>query len=284
MLVRPRPARREPALRRPAPASPSTWPSATRTTAATSRRRYGAASGVAKCRTTTAVGLRPSCARPSGRPARRSTPRAGAPGCCTRCSRARWSPTAGGPTEVRDALDLCLSCKGCRTRLPGGRRHGHVQGGVPAPPLRGPPPPGRALRMGWLPRWLRLAARTRTAPLVNALARVGPLAALAKRLGGIAPGAAASRALARGDVHAAGGAQAGAGGAPERPGRQRRRPSSCGRTPSPNTSRRRSGQAAVRVLEAARAVPTGRACRRRRAVCCGLTYVSTGQLDRGPRR
>ncbi|RSN66876.1 FAD-binding oxidoreductase, partial [Streptomyces sp. WAC 05379] len=41
--------------------------------------------------------------------------------------------------------------------------------------------------MGRLPQWLRLVARTRTAPLVNALAAVPPFAWAAKRLGGIAP-------------------------------------------------------------------------------------------------
>lgn len=44
--------------------------------------------GVAKCRTTESTS-RASCAPPSGRPVRRSTPRAGGRGCCTRCSRAR---------------------------------------------------------------------------------------------------------------------------------------------------------------------------------------------------
>lgn len=50
--------------------------------------------GVAKCRTTTAADSGVMC--PSFRATgRRSTPRGGGPGCCTRCSRARWSPTAG---------------------------------------------------------------------------------------------------------------------------------------------------------------------------------------------
>ena len=38
---------------------------------------------------------------------------------------------------VRDALDLCLACKGCKSDCPGQRRHGDVQAGVPRPPLRG---------------------------------------------------------------------------------------------------------------------------------------------------
>ncbi|GHH06817.1 hypothetical protein GCM10018780_39930 [Streptomyces lanatus] len=74
---------------RSCPGSPWTSPSATRPTAGTSRPPYGAVSG-----SPSAVRHRrpapPSCARRSGRPARRSTPRAGVPGCCTRCSPGNW--------------------------------------------------------------------------------------------------------------------------------------------------------------------------------------------------
>ena len=41
--------------------------------------------------------------------------------------------------------------QGLPQRLPGRRRHGHLQGGVPAPPLRGPAAPRRALRDGPAP-------------------------------------------------------------------------------------------------------------------------------------
>ncbi len=41
-------------------------------------------------------------------------------------------------TEVRDALDLCLSCKGCLLGLPRERRHGDLQGRVHPSPLRRP--------------------------------------------------------------------------------------------------------------------------------------------------
>ena len=34
--------------------------------------------------------------------------------------------------RVRDALDLCLVCKGCKSDCPVGRRHGHLQGRVPS--------------------------------------------------------------------------------------------------------------------------------------------------------
>ncbi len=61
--------------------------------------------------------------RPTGRPARRSTPRAGGPGCCREMLDGHAdSAIADGwrSTEVRDALDLCLACKGCKSDCPVG--------------------------------------------------------------------------------------------------------------------------------------------------------------------
>ncbi|MDQ1027231.1 FAD/FMN-containing dehydrogenase/Fe-S oxidoreductase [Streptomyces umbrinus] len=93
-----------------------------------------------------------------------------------------WASTA-----VRDALDLCLSCKGCRSDCPVGVDmatykaeflHHHYEG-------RRRPPAHYA--MGWLPVWLGTVSRLRLAGPVNFLASVRPLAAVAKRLGGIAP-------------------------------------------------------------------------------------------------
>ena len=85
--------------------------------------------------------------------------------------------------EVRDALDLCLSCKGCRSDCPvevdmatykAEFLHHHWSGR-----LR----PAAHYTMGRLPVWLAAVARTRTARVLNSLASVRALAALAKRLG-----------------------------------------------------------------------------------------------------
>ena len=58
----------------------------------------------------------------------------------------------GGPGRPRPVPGL----QGLQDRLPGQRRHGHVQGGVPRPPLPAPAAPARRLRHG-------LAARGRRA-------------------------------------------------------------------------------------------------------------------------
>ncbi|MBZ6111077.1 MULTISPECIES: FAD-binding and (Fe-S)-binding domain-containing protein [Streptomyces] len=247
--------------------------------------------GVAKCRTTPAAGSSVMC------PSFRAT---GEEEHSTR-GRARLlhEMLAGElvtdgwrSTEVRDALDLCLSCKGCRSDCPVEVDMATYKAEFLHHHYEGRRRPAAHYAMGWLPVWLRWAARTRAAPVVNALASVRPLAAVAKRLGGIAGEREVPRL---------------AGETFSRWWRGRRRgtagggdvvvlwPDTFTEHLSPSV-----GRAAVRVLEAAglRVVlpPTlrGRApvgdgasrsalallTARRGRVCCGLTYVSTGQLDR----
>ncbi|MFD4376573.1 FAD-binding and (Fe-S)-binding domain-containing protein [Streptomyces sp. NPDC058486] len=161
--------------------------------------------------------------------------------------------------EVREALDLCLSCKGCRSDCPVGVDMAAYKAEFLSRHYAGPRGLLRRPRshwtMGGLPRWLDLFGRG-----TNALTRL-PFAA---RLAGVTPTRPLPRVAAR--TFTSWFAERAPSG----------RPSALTLWPDTFTDHLapQVGTAAVRVLEAAGlgvGVPEGR-------VCCGLTYVSTGRL------
>ncbi|MFF5440838.1 FAD-binding and (Fe-S)-binding domain-containing protein [Streptomyces achromogenes] len=301
--------------------------------------------GVAKCRTTTVSGPAVMC------PSFRAT---GEEEHSTR-GRARLlhEMLAGDlvtdgwqSPEVLGALDLCLSCKGCRSDCPAGVDMATYKAEFLYHHYADRRRPAAHHSMGRLPEWLRWASRAHLAPLLNTLAAIRPLAGLGKHLAGIAPERDIPRLAPRTfsawwrkrKPTTPGAEGSAAGGTADRPAStpdddptptpaSMSTPPAPAPTPastptSPPTSPSTStpgdlvvlwpdtftehlapsvGQAAVRVLEAAGlrvalpptllprkgAIGDGRTrsaaallTARRARVCCGLTYVSTGQLDR----
>ena len=168
--------------------------------------------------------------------------------------------------EVAESLDLCLSCKACSADCPAGVDMATYKAEVLYQRYRRRLRPRAHYALGWLPRWARLASR---APrLANATLRSRAVAAAAKRLGGVdqrrpLPQFAAQTFRQWFTNHA---------GAQGKPVLLWVDTFTDHFTPS-------VGKAAVRVLEAA-----GYEVRvTDKPVCCGLTWISTGQLD-GARR
>jgi Fe-S oxidoreductase/FAD/FMN-containing dehydrogenase len=170
-------------------------------------------------------------------------------------------------TEVRDALDLCLACKGCKSDCPVGVDMATYKAEFLSHHYAGRLRPAAHYALGWLPLWARLS---RLAPrAVNAVLHAPGLAALGKRLAGIAPERDAPPFAGQSFVEwwrSRGSAQP----EPGDPDAVLLWPDTFDNAFHPHVAR-----AAVEVLEDAGyriAVPTG-------TVCCGLTWISTGQLD-----
>lgn len=83
--------------------------------------------------------------------------------------------------EVREALDLCLSCKACSTDCPTGVDIAEAKSQLIDEHYRGRLRPFTHYSIGWLPRWLPLL--TRVAPVANKVTKFGPLRYLGERLG-----------------------------------------------------------------------------------------------------
>jgi FAD/FMN-containing dehydrogenase/Fe-S oxidoreductase len=175
-----------------------------------------------------------------------------------------WSSAA-----VASSLDLCLSCKGCASDCPTGIDMATYKAEALYQRYRGKRRPASHYALGWLPRWASLA--TVRPALANLGLRAGPVTTLGKRLGGIDPRrplpAFAKESFRKWFARQTTAAPAGGKSA------------MLWVDTFTNAFAPEVGQAAVRVLEAAgytvQITP--------KQVCCGLTWISTGQLD-GARR
>ena len=168
--------------------------------------------------------------------------------------------------EVKEALDLCLACKGCKKDCPASVDMATYKAEFLAQHYRGRLRPRADYATGWLPVAARAVERMRLGPAVNRAASITPLRRLGSRLAGLEdrdPPQFAASSLQRWwrertDRPAGGGR-----------GRVLLWPDTFTNYFHPHV-----GRAAVTVLEDAGwevDLPT-------EPLCCGLTWISTGQL------
>ncbi|HEY0495703.1 MAG TPA: FAD-binding and (Fe-S)-binding domain-containing protein [Kutzneria sp.] len=160
---------------------------------------------------------------------------------------------------VHDALDLCLACKGCQSDCPVNVDMATYKAEFLSHHFEGRLRPLSHYSMGWLPLWARLAAFAPS--LVNSVSNLRPV----KALGGIARQREVPFFARRRLVKRLAGRTSPAG----QRGKVLLWPDTF-----TNNFHPAIGEAAVQVLEAAGfevVTPD-------RTVCCGLTWISTGQL------
>ncbi|WP_019634793.1 FAD-binding and (Fe-S)-binding domain-containing protein [Actinomadura atramentaria] len=176
--------------------------------------------------------------------------------------------------DVADALDLCLACKGCKQDCPVGVDMATYKAEFLSHHYAGRVRPAAHYAMGWLPLWAGLAAAAPRA--ANTLAHAPGLARLVKAAGGVDR---------RRDLpHFARRRFADWFRDREPAGTGWRGPVVLWPDTFTDNFHPESGKAAVEVLEKAgfrvesppQPSPLGTATS---GLCCGLTWISTGQLD-----
>jgi Fe-S oxidoreductase len=173
---------------------------------------------------------------------------------------------------VRDALDLCLACKGCKKDCPADVDMATYKAEFLAHHWQGRQwrRPRSDLALGWLPLTARAVSRLRLAPLVNTLTHTPVLHRLAMLAGGLEN---REVPLFAGETLQQWFARRGPRGDGHR-GTVLLWPDTFTNHFHPHV-----GQAAVEVLEGA----GWRVTMPEEAICCGLTWISTGQLATGKR-
>ncbi|MFD7160479.1 FAD-binding and (Fe-S)-binding domain-containing protein [Kribbella sp. NPDC059898] len=173
-------------------------------------------------------------------------------------------PDGWRSTEVRDALDLCLACKGCKVDCPVNVDVATYKAEFLSHHYAHRLRPMSHYSMGWLPLWAQLASRSPRA--ANAVAQQPFLARGIKRLGGVAQ---------QRDIPPFAQQPFTEWWRSRRPqGDAPRGPVMIWPDTFSNFFHPAIGRAAVEVLEAAGfevLVPE-------KPLCCGLTWISTGQL------
>ncbi|VEG52686.1 FAD linked oxidase domain-containing protein [Mycolicibacterium aurum] len=167
--------------------------------------------------------------------------------------------------DVREALDLCLSCKACSSDCPTGVDMATYKAEFFDHHYRGRIRPMAHYSLGWLPRWL--AVTSRVAPLVNGVLAT-PLRPVGLRLGGLTTERTLPRFASK---------------------RQLGRELTSNQTGQRDVVlvvdsftkgfRPEVAGAALRVVE-----DSGHRADVRTDICCGLTWISTGQLRQARKR
>jgi Fe-S oxidoreductase len=186
---------------------------------------------------------------------------------------ANGSVVGGGfaSLEVHESLDLCLSCKACASDCPAGVDMATYKAEVLHQTYKRKVRPASHYSLGWLPRWARAASLVPT--LANLATRHAP--GFAKRLGGVderrsIPAFATETFRQWFATHES----------PADPIGETRDPVMLWVDTFTDYFTPDVGKAAVAVLEdAGYAVQIPK-----KGVCCGLTWISTGQLDAAKRK
>ncbi|MGE2716811.1 FAD-binding and (Fe-S)-binding domain-containing protein [Mycolicibacterium litorale] len=179
----------------------------------------------------------------------------------------RNSPTVADgwrSEDVREALDLCLSCKACSTDCPVGVDMATYKSEFFDHYYAGRRRPMSHYSLGWLPTWLELT--TRMAPVVNLLTR-GGLGRTAARLGGLTPHRALPKFASARQIR-----------------RELERVGSEGDVVLLADTFTRGFRPEVAGAAARVLADAGVSSECRTDACCGLTWISTGQLSKAKRR